>query len=176
MLSRDGYRGLSIQEVLAEARATSGSLYHHFPGGKEELAAAAILDAGRVMQDTLRRGIATVGVRGAVEAKFQRSGEAMATTDWTLGCPVGTPAADGVVVSEVVADAVRESLDGLIDAIADGLVGEGAGPEAARESAAWILAAYEGAVLLARSQRSTAVLDASARRVEAEIERLLTAD
>jgi TetR/AcrR family transcriptional repressor of lmrAB and yxaGH operons len=37
-----GYHGVGVAEILAAAEAPKGSLYHHFPSGKAELAAAAV--------------------------------------------------------------------------------------------------------------------------------------
>ena len=36
-----GYHGVGLADVLANARAPKGSLYHHFPNGKSDLALAA---------------------------------------------------------------------------------------------------------------------------------------
>ena len=41
-LRRKGYHGVGLSELLTEAGAPKGVLYHHFPGGKSELAIAAI--------------------------------------------------------------------------------------------------------------------------------------
>ena len=41
-LQRKGLHGVGLNELLATAEAPKGSLYHHFPGGKTELAVAAI--------------------------------------------------------------------------------------------------------------------------------------
>ncbi|MFN5881268.1 MAG: TetR/AcrR family transcriptional regulator, partial [Burkholderiales bacterium] len=37
-----GYHGVGLNELLAAAQAPKGVLYHHFPGGKAELAVCAI--------------------------------------------------------------------------------------------------------------------------------------
>lgn len=45
-LQRKGLHGVGLNELLATAEAPKGSLYHHFPGGKTELAVAAIERVG----------------------------------------------------------------------------------------------------------------------------------
>ena len=42
LFQRRGYHGVGLTEILAEAHAPKGSLYHHFPAGKAQLAIAAI--------------------------------------------------------------------------------------------------------------------------------------
>ncbi|MFY8043743.1 MAG: TetR/AcrR family transcriptional regulator, partial [Rhodoferax sp.] len=41
-MPRKGYHGVGLTELLSAAQAPKGVLYHHFPGGKAELAVAAI--------------------------------------------------------------------------------------------------------------------------------------
>src|SRR5271168_4880754 len=47
LLAQKGLQGASFTEVLQASGAPRGSLYHHFPGGKEELVLAALDAAGR---------------------------------------------------------------------------------------------------------------------------------
>lgn len=42
LFQQRGYHGVGLSEILAQARAPKGSLYHHFPGGKAQLAIAAV--------------------------------------------------------------------------------------------------------------------------------------
>jgi TetR/AcrR family transcriptional repressor of lmrAB and yxaGH operons len=42
LFQQRGYHGVGLTEILAEAQAPKGSLYHHFPEGKAQLAVAAV--------------------------------------------------------------------------------------------------------------------------------------
>jgi len=53
LLRRRGYSGTSVSDFLDAAGAANGSLYHHFPGGKEELASAAIEEAAEQVEAAL---------------------------------------------------------------------------------------------------------------------------
>src|SRR3954471_63787 len=56
LLRRQGYAATGLAEIVARSGAPRGSLYFHFPGGKEELAVAALTSAG----EQLRQGIETM--------------------------------------------------------------------------------------------------------------------
>lgn len=174
LLARSGYRDLGVNELLESADATAGSLYHHFPGGKQELAAHAIREAG----DAARAGLDALLAQGspgdAIRAFFGASGAGLETSAWQLGCPVGTPAADGAATNPEIAAAVSHSLDSWVEALGDALRARGVADAPAREFGSWAVASYEGALLIARTRRDTAVLHAAASRLAAEVERLLS--
>ena len=48
LFRRQGYTGTGVKQIVAEANAPFGSLYHFFPGGKEELGAATIRHSGAI--------------------------------------------------------------------------------------------------------------------------------
>ncbi len=175
LLARDGYRGLSVAELLHEAGAPSGSLYHHFPGGKEELAATAIREAGAGAQAAMASLLERAGPRPAVEALFALALAQARGSGWLLGCPIGTPASDGVAGSEAIRAAVAESLDGWLGVIADALTARGVPQDRAAETAALVIAAYEGAILIARARRDPDVMSATARRLSEHVDSLLDA-
>jgi TetR/AcrR family transcriptional regulator, lmrAB and yxaGH operons repressor len=51
LLAKRGYQATSFSEVLTESEAPRGSIYHHFPEGKDQLIAAAIEVAGARADD-----------------------------------------------------------------------------------------------------------------------------
>ena len=91
-----GYAGTGVAEVLKEAGVPKGSLYHHFPGGKEDLALACADVGGKVLLRLLDRTMAEAEtLDAALEAfadglarSFERHG------DWR-GCPVTSTLIDG---------------------------------------------------------------------------------
>ncbi|HEX9327041.1 MAG TPA: helix-turn-helix domain-containing protein, partial [Reyranella sp.] len=53
LFRRQGYASSGLQQILAESEAPRGSLYHYFPGGKEELGEAAVTLAATLMGEML---------------------------------------------------------------------------------------------------------------------------
>jgi TetR/AcrR family transcriptional repressor of lmrAB and yxaGH operons len=166
LLSRHGYAGTGIKAISAAAGLPYGSIYHHFPGGKEELVAAAMDDMGVAMGSLLTGVLQRREPAEAVEAMFDFMAERLEASDWADGCMVGTPAQDGPASSEQVRAACGRAFDCMAAAITDGFVARGLARPAARDLASTVLSAYEGATLLARVQRSRRPMDAASRTMQ----------
>lgn len=160
LLSRRGYNGMGLKAVSEAAGLPYGSIYHHFPGGKEEIAAAAITDVGSAVGGLLAQLFEACGTpEEALRAMFDFMADRLLASDWTAGCSVGTPAQDGPSDSEIVRDACETALGDMVTAVAGGLVHHGVPPAEADGLAATVVAAYEGATLMARVRRSREPLD-----------------
>ena len=167
LLARRGYNGMGLKAVSEAAGLPFGSIYHHFPGGKEEIAAHAIVRIGRAGADSLTALFAgSDSPEAALRAMFDFMADRLERSGWEAGCSVGTPAQDGPSDSEAVRQACDDALACMVDAVAGGLAGHGVPEGRAAGLATTVLAAYEGAALMARVQRSSAPLD---RTVEAMV-------
>lgn len=84
-----GYHAVGLNEILAESRAPKGSLYHHFPEGKPDLArAAAEREAGRML-DLIRAAFATsTDFMGGVEALCTSLADRFDASGQAEGCPI----------------------------------------------------------------------------------------
>ena len=93
LLRRQGYTGTGVKQIVEGADAPFGSLYHFFPGGKEQLAAETIRWSGQ-MYVQLFAGIAAEAsdVLAAVEAFFSGAAETLRETDYADACPIATVA------------------------------------------------------------------------------------
>ncbi len=156
LLRKQGYGATGLNQVMAEARAPKGSMYFHFPGGKEELAAAAIdYFAERVMR-SLENGLAEADtVSEAVANFFDDYIEHFHHTDFAEGCAVATVALDAVAAHEALATATGRALRRWIDRYAEALEAEGRSPAEAHSLATLIVAAMEGAIVIGKGERST---------------------
>jgi TetR/AcrR family transcriptional repressor of lmrAB and yxaGH operons len=167
LLARRGYNGMGLKAVSQAAGLPYGSIYHHFPGGKEEIAASAITSLGALVHQLLEALFASRPADEAVVAMFDYMAGRLEASDWSDGCPVGTPAQDGAADSAAVRAACDAALDQMVTAIAAALARSGVAEPRARELATSIIAAYEGATMLARVQRSAAPLHTTAATMAA---------
>ena len=155
LFRRQGYHGTALHDILAEAGSPRGSLYFHFPGGKEEIGEAALaLSAEAVRQGIARAAEASESadiflvriVRG-MAAELERS-------DYSEGCPIATTALETAAQSEVLGAAARNAFQKWEIEIKRGLERFGMTSGDAELVATTVLSQLEGARLLARTYRS----------------------
>jgi TetR/AcrR family transcriptional repressor of lmrAB and yxaGH operons len=156
LLRKQGYGATGLNQVMSEAGAPKGSMYFHFPGGKEELAAAAIDHfAARVLR-RLEDGLATGETVGdAVVAFIDEYIQHLEQTDFAEGCAVATIALDAAASHASLAGATGRALRSWTDRFAQALETEGRDPADAHGLASLIIAAIEGALVMAKGERST---------------------
>jgi TetR/AcrR family transcriptional repressor of lmrAB and yxaGH operons len=173
LLQHRGYHGTSLNDILERSGAPRGSLYFHFPGGKDQLAIeatrAAIEQATRELQETLTQAKSPAqGVRTYAEA----AGRLMRETDYTFGCPVAPvilDAAGGVVE---LADLCRQAFETWSGMLRAAFVATGVPGRRAQALALLALSSIEGALLLARANRDCGAL----MTIAAELERVVAAE
>lgn len=156
-LQRRGLHGVGLNELLSRAQAPKGVLYHHFPGGKTELAVAAVrASAERVttaLDDILATGRDPVPALGEWLAAAQRS---LVTSDFERGCPLATVALESTADDVELRTALADAFASVRDRLADVLNGAGVPPQRAAGLAALVVSAYEGALMQARVAGSPA--------------------
>jgi TetR/AcrR family transcriptional repressor of lmrAB and yxaGH operons len=159
-----GYASTGLQQILAESGAPKGSLYHYFPGGKEALAAEAVALAGRLVGELL----ADLADRHADPRRFVAAycttmAGWMRESGFRSGCPIATTMLETAPHVPAVTQAGVGAMAVWIGIAAGVFERSGAPPAAARRDAQLLIAAMEGALLLARMQESTAPILALAR-------------
>jgi TetR/AcrR family transcriptional repressor of lmrAB and yxaGH operons len=163
LFRRQGYAATGLETILAASGAPKGSFYHHFPGGKEDLAIEAIRLGGGQIMERLEQAAATAPTAGAlVTAAAAGQAAELRESGYELGCPVATVALELAGSSDAVADASRSAFERWAEPLAGKLrVGGRADAEAAR-LARWAIANLEGALLLARASRDASIITEAA--------------
>jgi AcrR family transcriptional regulator len=156
LFRRQGYAATGLKQIVAEAQAPFGSIYHFFPGGKEQLGAETIRWSGAIYGQLLPAVFdpapdVVTGVRGF----FTGAAEHLVETDYADACPIATVALEVSSASEPLREACAEVFDGWIASATDRLHDAGIEAPRARELAIAMIAALEGAFVLARALRST---------------------
>jgi AcrR family transcriptional regulator len=175
LLEQRGYFGTGLAEILESSGTPRGSLYFHFKGGKEELAAEAIRHAAGETCQALQLALEhapDIGV--AVERFVALLAGRLEASRFQQGCPVATVALEGVE-GEGLRSALLGALDGWHAAIARRLEREQLPPARAAEVATFVLSAIEGALLLAKARHDTGPLQRAARELTLYLQRELAA-
>jgi TetR/AcrR family transcriptional repressor of lmrAB and yxaGH operons len=155
LFRQKGFASTGLAEILEKSGAPRGSLYHHFPGGKEEIGAEAVRVAGEVVSETLRDllrrtedGATFVAAYGALLARW------VSASEFRDGCPIATTLLETTPDSARLAAVGEQALADWCEVIAAAFTRDGVAPTPARAHAEFVVAAVEGALLLARVQRS----------------------
>jgi AcrR family transcriptional regulator len=160
LFRRQGYTGTGLKQIVAEASAPFGSLYHFFPGGKEQLGAEVIRTSGRLYGQLI--GIVfdpAPDVATGVKAFFAEAAQTLRETDYDDACPIATVALEVASTNEDLREATAEVFESWITATADRFADAGIPAKQARELAVFVLASLEGAFVLSRATRSTDPMD-----------------
>jgi TetR/AcrR family transcriptional regulator, lmrAB and yxaGH operons repressor len=162
LMRRNGYAGTSMNDVGAAAGARMSSLYFHFPGGKEQIAAEAAAASARRFLDHLHAELPNAITPGdVVRSYFAPSIRALETSDFQAGCPVGTPANDAPASATTLKTACDQALAAFADAVARQLQRLGRTPDRAHAESTLIVATNQGAILLARTAHDKAPIQAA---------------
>jgi AcrR family transcriptional regulator len=155
-----GYNATGVKQIVEAAQAPFGSLYHFFPGGKEQLGAEAIRASGATYELLIPAVFdpapdLVTGVRNF----FAGAAQHLLETDYADACPIATVALEISSSSEPMREACADVFESWIAAGAARFEAAGGTPEKARELTIAMLCALEGAFVLARALRSTHPLE-----------------
>jgi len=161
LFRQQGMAGTGIKQILSRANAPYGSLYHHFPGGKDELAAETIKRAGAQYAELVAgKLLAGPDLPTNIRNAFASAGQTLVDTDYADACPIETVALEVASTNEPLRLATAEVFESWLSGLTALLEANGVSKPAARPLAHVILSALEGAFVFARASRSTDALDA----------------
>lgn len=159
-----GYHGTSLSQISQASGATTGSIYHFFPGGKDELTAVVIETTGEVYRQ-LFDAIATDAsdAASAFVDFFDGAADVLVESDYLDPCPIGTVAREVASSNERLRAAAAAAFDSWITAAIDHLSAAGLAEPDARDLALVFVATLEGGFVLSRTLRRPDPLHAAAR-------------
>jgi AcrR family transcriptional regulator len=170
LFRRQGFTGTGVKQIVAEASAPFGSLYHFFPGGKDELGAETIRWSGALYGELI--GAFFVPGRDPVQATrefFAAAAQTLVDTDYADACPIATVALEIASTSEPMRVAAAEAFESWLAVLEASLARAGIAPARARELAVELFCAIEGAFLLSRVTRSTEAVEVAGRSAAAGV-------
>ena len=163
-----GVNATSFTEVLAASGAPRGSIYHHFPQGKEQLAADAMRwTSERVLAH--QRACPATTAAGVLDCFIDMWRQTVLATGGAAGCVVAGVAIDTVAGEPGLMDDVRATFKSWADLVAEQLEAVGVPAPRASTIALATLAGMEGALILCRAEGGVGPLET----VAAELKRLV---
>jgi TetR/AcrR family transcriptional regulator, lmrAB and yxaGH operons repressor len=158
LLRRQGYASTGLNEIVARSGAPKGSLYFHFPGGKQQLALAAMERSGEQLRDAIAAVLASSDDLGEALARLLDALAAgLEASGFRDGCPIATVTLEASE-SQPVRDTAAATFASWLTVLEQRLLSDGYTASAARQRALLVLSSIEGALLLARATRELAPL------------------
>ena len=150
LFRRQGYAATGLNQILDEAGVKPGSLYHHFPQGKQQLAAAVVDHTGAGIEQLLRRFLAGGRPVADIVDRWIDLLIAGLIADRRDGCPIEPIATESVNASPLVRAASARAFSGWCGAIDERLHDDGWPISEAKSVATAIISLIEGALILSR--------------------------
>jgi TetR/AcrR family transcriptional repressor of lmrAB and yxaGH operons len=158
LLESHGYYGTGLNEVVKVSGAPKGVLYYYFPDGKEQLTAEAIAQSAGLLAANMQQELGDApGPLAAVDAIctfMLRLADYVEAGACRVGAPIAAVALETAGASDRLGTACAGAYALLESVVAARLVAGGWTPAAASSLATFVIAAFEGGIILARAQRS----------------------
>ncbi|MDT5356345.1 MAG: TetR/AcrR family transcriptional regulator, lmrAB and yxaGH operons repressor [Mycobacterium sp.] len=171
-----GYLGTALSDVVTESAAPRGSIYFHFPGGKEELATeVTLLHTSDRIADINRAAAAAATAAQLIEIFMGRERDDLVASNYREGCAVAPIVIESTPASDQLSDATRRAFQDLIATLAARFTEKGLPHENAVQLATNVWTSVEGALILTRVLRTPepfdmaiALLTAAADQVDSD--------
>lgn len=173
LVMQRGYAGTGLKAISTRSGAPFGSLYHFFPGGKEELVAEALRTAARDYAALVQEALGQPGddPAAAVRAAFDDAGDQLVATDFVDACPIATVALEVASSNEALRVVTAEIFDGWLRGLDAWFVAAGVAADSVRALSTLFLAALEGGFLLSRAAKDPSSMRALGRGVAEAVDR-----
>ncbi|MEU1667410.1 TetR/AcrR family transcriptional regulator [Streptomyces sparsogenes] len=168
LIRREGVAATGMREVAAHAGAPRGSLQHYFPGGKEQLVNEAVGWAGRYAGNRVARFLSALPEptpSGLFAEMVRQWTDEYRTAGFAGGCPVAAATVDCAESTDSTREAAAAALGHWSGAVARALAGMGVPEDRATALATLMISTLEGAILIARAERSVRALTTAAREL-----------
>jgi TetR/AcrR family transcriptional repressor of lmrAB and yxaGH operons len=155
LFSQRGYHGTALNDILDAGGSPRGSLYFHFPRGKEEIGEAASGLAGEAVRQVIANAAETSdNMEDFLTRIVQTMASNLERSGYSEGCPIATVALETAAQSEILGAAARTAFQSWERELKRGLERFGMKTGDADLVATTVLSQIEGALLLARTYRN----------------------
>jgi TetR/AcrR family transcriptional repressor of lmrAB and yxaGH operons len=172
LLAEKGYAGMELRDVADRGKAPRGSIYHHFPGGKKQLAVEAAELEGREIRAAIESSLAELGLAETLSTFGEMFRRRVKNQPERLGCPVAA-AALARPEDPALGAAATAAFQSWEAPIAAALREEGVKKKDAENFAGLVVTTIEGALIRARAAGDDAPLTSAVAGLQKALEALL---
>jgi len=160
LFQQQGYAATSINQIISRSGQPKGSLYFHFPGGKQEIAMAAAAQSSELIlvliNDIFTTSKTLLEAMTFVCTAFSSQ---LQDSEYRDGCPISPLTTSSKGEASPLRQSCAAAFEGWLDAIKDGLVRHGIAITECAALASLILSSVEGAILLSQARHNTEALE-----------------
>jgi TetR/AcrR family transcriptional repressor of lmrAB and yxaGH operons len=172
LLAEKGYAGMELRDVAERGKAPRGSIYHHFPGGKRQLAIEAAELEGTEIRAAIERSLEERGLSATLTMFGEMFRRRVKDQPERLGCPVAA-AALARPEDPALAAAATAAFQSWEAPIAAALRDEGVSKRDAETFAGLVVSTVEGALVRARAAGDEAPLESAVAGLQQALKALL---
>jgi TetR/AcrR family transcriptional repressor of lmrAB and yxaGH operons len=155
LFEKSGYYGTGLNEIVRKGRAPKGSIYYHFPRGKKQIAAEAVLLMSRTLAEQSSRNLSEKRTAAeAVEAFVDKLSILIMESGYRSGGSLAIVASETAATNSELNKTCREAYQVIRRSISDKLRQRGFPRSRAEALATAITATVEGGVILSRTYHS----------------------
>jgi len=174
LFREQGYYRTGINEIARRGGAPIGSLYHHFPEGKEQLAIAALRAAGAATSTEIEKVLATSSDAKAAIAGFINLLKSQLTeSSFRRGCPIATVALETAAENGKIQEACSEVYLSWTSLLEKAMIGFGMPKKKAADFADILICSVEGALVVTRAHRNLRYMDDMVKNLQHQIDHWL---
>jgi TetR/AcrR family transcriptional regulator, lmrAB and yxaGH operons repressor len=170
-----GFHATGLDEVLRKSGAPKGSLYHHFPGGKDQLAIEALQYVACQLEEMMSALLhSETDPFSALQELLASMTKLLVDSDFRDGCPIAAVTLDVASDRESIREACQQGFQVWLQLFIRHLLNAGLSEPRARTVATLFLASFEGGLILSRAQKSVEPLEAVASELARVVESSLS--
>lgn len=166
LLELQGYHATGLNQIIKESGSPKGSLYYHFPGGKEELAIESISYVGNIVLERIQQNLAQVDdAAEAIHGFINNIAYNVEHSGFKKGGPITTIAMETATSSPRLRETCAHIYEQWQAAFVDKLEANGIEKTRAVQLATLIISAIEGGVILCRTRQRRIALEHVANEI-----------
>ncbi|MBA3868114.1 MAG: TetR/AcrR family transcriptional regulator [Anaerolineae bacterium] len=174
LLELQGYHATGLNQIIKESGSPKGSLYYHFPGGKEELAIESVNHVGNIVLQRIHENLAQIeNPAEAIRIFIKNIALNIKLSGYRAGGPITTIAMETASTSATLRQECDRIYSEWQQVFADKLLAGGIPETRAKSMSILIISAIEGGTILCRTRQSTEPLEQVAEEINELVRRAL---